>query len=78
MGTTTPNDFRLMTNNSTKMTIISNGRVCVGTTTPSAALHVTGATTYIIGSANRDGFSMELQCSDKFLFLPRIGALQRY
>ncbi|KAE9148302.1 hypothetical protein PF006_g7095 [Phytophthora fragariae] len=41
MGTVSANDFRMMTNNSTRMIITSTGHVGIGTNTPLYGLHCT-------------------------------------
>jgi hypothetical protein len=46
IGTTTANDFGLMTNNSRRMTIKASGLIGIGTTSPSAPLHITSNVSY--------------------------------
>ncbi|DAC81617.1 TPA_asm: fiber [Phytophthora water mold MELD virus] len=48
MGTVSNNDLRFMTNNSTRMTITSAGRVGIGITAPLYGLHVTTTATVTI------------------------------
>ncbi|KAE9067160.1 hypothetical protein PF006_g30054 [Phytophthora fragariae] len=48
MGTVSANDFRVMTNNSTRMTITSAGRVGIGITAPLYGLHCTTTATVTI------------------------------
>ncbi|KAE9218440.1 hypothetical protein PF004_g13863 [Phytophthora fragariae] len=48
MGTVSANDYRMMTNNSTRMTITSAGRVGIGITAPLYGLHCTTTATVTI------------------------------
>ncbi|KAE9092942.1 hypothetical protein PF006_g24561 [Phytophthora fragariae] len=48
MGTVSNNDFRMMTNNSTRMIITSAGRVGIGTNTPLYGLHCTSTVSVTI------------------------------
>ncbi len=49
LGTTTNNDFRLMSNNATRMTITAAGRIGIGTTTPVVPLEITTFVSYNTG-----------------------------
>jgi hypothetical protein len=46
IGTMTSNDFAIMTNNSRRMTIKASGLIGIGTSTPSAPLHITSNVSY--------------------------------
>jgi hypothetical protein len=46
IGTMTSNDFAIMTNNSRRMIIKASGLIGIGTTTPSAPLHITSNVSY--------------------------------
>ncbi|GMF13050.1 unnamed protein product [Phytophthora lilii] len=50
IGNITNNDLRFGINNSTSMILTTTGRLGVGTTSPSAPLHIVGANTYVFGA----------------------------
>ncbi|GMF65230.1 unnamed protein product [Phytophthora lilii] len=50
IGNITNNDLRFGINNSTSMILTTTGRLGVGTTSPSAPLHITGSNTYVFGA----------------------------
>ncbi|GMF46269.1 unnamed protein product [Phytophthora lilii] len=50
IGNYTNNDLRFGINNSTAMILTTTGRLGVGTTTPSAPLHIVGSNTYVFGA----------------------------
>ncbi|GMF38653.1 unnamed protein product [Phytophthora lilii] len=50
IGNLTNNDLRFGINNSTSMILTTTGRLGVGTTSPSAPLHITGSNTYVFGA----------------------------
>jgi len=58
IGTTTLNDFGLMTNNSRRMTIKSTGLIGIGTTSPSAPLHITSNVSYTWNSLLNVGITV--------------------
>ncbi|GMF15926.1 unnamed protein product [Phytophthora lilii] len=49
-GNYTNNDLRFGINNSTSMILTTTGRLGLGTTTPSAPLHITGSNSFVFGS----------------------------
>jgi hypothetical protein len=57
-GTTTLNDLGLMTNNSRRMTIKSTGLIGIGTTSPSAPLHITSNVSYTWNSLLNVGITV--------------------
>ncbi|GMF42180.1 unnamed protein product [Phytophthora lilii] len=50
IGNYTNNDLRFGINNSTAMILTTTGRLGVGTTSPSAPLHIVGTNTYVFGA----------------------------
>jgi hypothetical protein len=58
IGTTTANDFGIMTNNSRRMTIKSGGYIGIGTTNPAAPLHITSNATYTWNAFNNVGITV--------------------
>jgi hypothetical protein len=58
IGTTTANDFGLMTNNSRRMTIKSGGYIGIGTTNPAAPLHITSNATFTWNAFNNVGITV--------------------
>jgi len=58
IGTTTANDFGIMTNNSRRMTIKSAGYIGIGTTNPAAPLHITSNASYTWNAFNNVGITV--------------------
>jgi len=58
IGTTTANDFGIMTNNSRRMTIKSTGLIGIGTSSPSAPLHITSNVSYTWNSLLNVGITV--------------------
>jgi hypothetical protein len=58
IGTMTSNDFAIMTNNSRRMTIKASGLIGIGTSSPSAPLHITSNLTYTWNSLLNVGITV--------------------
>jgi hypothetical protein len=58
IGTTTSNDFGIMTGNSRRMTIKSGGYIGIGTTNPAAPLQITSTAPYTWNSFNNVGITV--------------------